>query len=47
MANRQLGNVGNLGDILKHGCLVQLARRLAERGEPMVYIDTHTFLIEA
>jgi 23S rRNA A2030 N6-methylase RlmJ len=41
--------VGNLGDILKHGALVRLARLAAQRAirAPVTYIDTHAYLLEA
>lgn len=43
--NRQSRSVGNLGDILKHGVLVELAGRLAS--PTLRYVDTHTFLLHA
>ena len=47
--NIQCGNVGNLGDILKHAALVRLAQLIANRkqGQPVNYLDTHTFLLHA
>ena len=49
MTNQQAENVGNLGDILKHGALVRLARIAAQRAirGPVTYIDTHAFLLES
>lgn len=42
--NPQSGNVGNLGDILKHAALTRLAQVLGERRIPRVnYLDTHAF----
>ncbi len=43
--NRQSRSVGNLGDILKHGVLVELAGRLAS--PTLRYVDTHTYLLHA
>lgn len=45
--NRQHGNVGNLGDILKHAALLALADavRGAAGGRPVHYIETHAFLL--
>ncbi len=43
--NRQSRSVGNLGDVLKHGVLVELAGRLAS--PTLRYVDTHTFLLHA
>jgi hypothetical protein len=37
-ANIQFKNVGNLGDILKHGPLVELLN-LIKLNEPVLYID--------
>jgi 23S rRNA A2030 N6-methylase RlmJ len=45
--NRQSGHVGNLGDIIKHAVLVELASMLAERSEPVSFVDTNTFLLHA
>lgn len=47
--NRQSGNVGNVGDVLKHAALVALARLVAERTAegPVTWIDTHAFRLEA
>jgi len=49
MTNQQAENVGNLGDILKHGALVRLANLAAQRAirGPVTYIDTHAFQLEA
>lgn len=47
ISNRQLGNVGNLGDLLKHGALVSLLDLLLERHQRVVWVDTHAFLLEA
>lgn len=46
--NLQTGNVGNLGDILKHAALVQLALALQKRaGQDSCYVETHSFLLQA
>lgn len=47
--NRQQGNVGNVGDVLKHAALVALARLVAEgaAGRPVTWVDTHAFRLEA
>lgn len=47
--NKQLKNVGNLGDILKHGALVRLAQLMRNRAikAPLLYFDTHAFLLQA
>ncbi len=45
--NRQLRSVGNLGDILKHAALLELASMLAEATTKVRWIDTHTFLLHA
>lgn len=45
--NRQSGHVGNLGDIIKHAVLVELASMLAVRGEPVSFVDTNAFLLHA
>lgn len=49
MTNQQAENVGNLGDILKHGALVRLANLAAQRAirGPVTYIDTHAFQLES
>ncbi|MFB6262968.1 MAG: hypothetical protein ABEL76_04995 [Bradymonadaceae bacterium] len=49
MTNRQDDNVGNRGDILKHGALVRLADLAAQRAirGPVTYIDTHAYQLEA
>ena len=47
--NKQLKNVGNLGDILKHGALVRLAKLMRTKAikAPLLYFDTHAFLLNA
>lgn len=45
--NRQVRSVGNLGDILKHAALIELASKLRERCGSVRYIETHTFLLHA
>jgi len=47
MTNRQTGNVGNLGDIIKHAALMDLAAALARAHAEVSYVDTHTFLLHA
>lgn len=47
MTNRQSRSVGNLGDILKHAALVELASLLATRSARVSHVDTHTFLLHA
>ena len=48
MANEQYGNVGDLGDILKHGALVELAEMMSTPGiGPVTYVETNTFLLQA
>lgn len=47
MTNRQSRSVGNLGDILKHAALVELATLLAARSARVCQVDTHTFLLHA
>lgn len=49
MANKQLDNVGNLGDILKHGALVRLAKLMSTKAikAPLLYFDTHAFQLNA
>jgi len=49
VTNRQEANVGNLGDILKHGALVALAEMLRRRlgSGPVNYLDTHAFRLRA
>lgn len=49
MTNQQAENVGNLGDILKHGALVRLARVAAQRAirGPVTYIESHAFLLNS
>lgn len=45
--NRQYRSVGNLGDILKHAALVELASLLAETRSSVCWVETHTFLLHA
>lgn len=47
--NRQDGNVGNLGDILKHAALLAVARLMRARhaGRLLNYLDTHAYRLEA
>ena len=46
--NPQYGNMGNLGDILKHGALVELAAMLSSPGaRPVAYVETHAFVLQA
>lgn len=45
--NRQSGHVGNLGDIIKHALLVEIASMLRDLGEPVSFVDTNTFLLHA
>jgi len=45
--NRQSRSVGNLGDILKHAALVELATLLAGESAAVSFVDTHTFLLHA
>lgn len=46
--NPQLRNVGNLGDILKHAALMNLAKMLiGRRRSRFAYIETHAFMLEA
>ncbi len=49
MANKQMDNVGNLGDILKHGALVRLAKLMSTKAikAPLLYFDTHAFMLNA
>ncbi|QDG52794.1 hypothetical protein FIV42_19210 [Persicimonas caeni] len=49
MANKQMENVGNLGDILKHGALVRLAKLMSTKAikAPLLYFDTHAFMLNA
>lgn len=48
MQNRQLGNVGNLGDVIKHAALVELASLLVARSPSRVsFVDTHAFQLHA
>lgn len=47
VTNRQLGNVGNLGDVIKHAALVELAALLAQAPERVSFVDTHAFQIHA
>lgn len=45
--NKQFGNVGNLGDILKHAALTSLVKLLHAPGRRLVSVDTHAFQLEA
>ena len=45
--NKQFRNVGNLGDIIKHGALVSLTELLLLRAKRLVWVDTNAFLLEA
>lgn len=46
--NPQFRNVGNLGDILKHAALINLAKLLIDRSRSrLAYIETHAFMLEA
>lgn len=46
--NVQDGNVGNLGDVVKHAALVALAERLRARNAGLVrHVETHTFRLVA
>jgi len=46
--NIQLGNVGNLGDILKHAALIQLCGALRQLvGNESIYIETHAYLLSS
>jgi 23S rRNA A2030 N6-methylase RlmJ len=45
--NRQLGHVGNTGDILKHAALVELAAMLARDRPDVSFVDTHAFQLHA
>lgn len=48
MVNEQYGNVGDLGDIIKHGALVELAVMMSTLGpDPVSYIETNTFILRA
>lgn len=47
VTNRQMGNVGNLGDIIKHAALMDLAFFLARTHPEVSYVDTHAFLLHA
>ena len=48
MLNVQYGNVGDLGDILKHGALVELAVMMGTPGTgPVSYVETNTFILRA
>ena len=47
-ANLQDRNVGNLGDILKHAALLQLAKIFAEQvTEKKYYLDSHSYLYQS
>lgn len=45
--NRQVRSVGNLGDILKHAAIVELGQALAGAFGPVLFVDTHAFLLHA
>ncbi|MGO9952879.1 MAG: hypothetical protein ACLPN1_11815 [Dissulfurispiraceae bacterium] len=46
--NPQYGNVGNLGDILKHAALINLLKLLTRHHKSgFAYIETHTFLLNS
>ena len=48
VSNPQDGNVGNLGDILKHATLVQLAKVFAEQvPDTKYYLDSHSYLYQS
>jgi hypothetical protein len=48
MVNEQYVNVGDLGDILKHGALVELAVMISTQDTgPVTYIETNTFILQA
>jgi 23S rRNA A2030 N6-methylase RlmJ len=47
VTNRQLGNVGNLGDILKHAALAEIAALLARARADVSFVDTHAFQLHA
>jgi hypothetical protein len=48
MVNEQYGNVGDIGDILKHGALVELAGVMSGPGSrPVAYVETHAFTLRA
>ena len=47
-SNKQDGNVGNLGDILKHAALVQLAKIFANQVKgTKYYLDSHSYLYQS
>ena len=47
-ANLQDENVGNLGDILKHAALIQLAKVFAENiSTEKYYLDSHSYLYQS
>lgn len=46
-SNPQARNVGNLGDILKHAALVEIAARLAAQASTVRWVETHTYLLHA
>ena len=47
-SNLQDGNVGNLGDVLKHAALVQLAKFFAENiATEKYYLDSHSYLYQS
>jgi hypothetical protein len=46
--NPQYDNMGNLGDILKHGALVELAAMMRNtEARPVAYVETHAFVLRA
>ncbi len=45
--NPQARHVGNLGDILKHAALVELAAMLVATSPTVRFVDTHGFLLHA
>ena len=45
--NPQTRNVGNLGDVIKHAALVELAALLARVSTSVRHVETHTFLLDA
>lgn len=47
LRNRQTRSVGNLGDILKHAALFELASMLARTRAPVRWVETNTFVLHA
>jgi 23S rRNA A2030 N6-methylase RlmJ len=45
--NRQQGHVGNLGDVLKHAALCELATLLFRTHGRVDYVETNTFLLHS